>query len=44
MKISKKNEVYLVLEDLDPSTKQELTEKQEADEIDDIVALANGEY
>ena len=26
MRISKKNEVYLVLDDLDPSTKQELTE------------------
>ena len=26
MIISKKNEVYLVLDDLDPSTKQELTE------------------
>ena len=26
MRISKKNEVYLVLDDLDPSTSQELTE------------------
>ena len=26
MRISKKNEVYLILEDLDPSTTQELTE------------------
>ena len=26
MRISKKNEVYLILEDLDPSTSQELTE------------------
>ena len=26
MRISKKNEVYLILEDLEPSTSQELTE------------------